>query len=507
VKNNRWIAMMCTLVLVGGIVAGCGAATPKDQVQPTKTAEDTTPLQLTIGFQQVGDIPNKGNEFEQAVEKYTNTKLDIQWIPAAAINEKINIMIASNELPKILKVNYVPTVISSMQQGLFWEVGPYLKDYKNLNAQNAQYYQNISVDGKIYGIPQFREIGRPAIVYRNDWMDTLGLKMPKTLDDWYNVLKALTLNDPDKNGKNDTFGTVLYKKYNEDFQPPLTRIAVTQGAPNRWGVDNGKFTPEFMTKEYVDVMKLFRRLFAEKLINQDFPVLDKTEMEKMLESGKIGFRLNGVATNAVNHQDRLGKTVPNATLEIANFEGPKGIRIAGEPGNNGILVIPKSSVKTEAEMKRILAFFDKIMDPTMSLLQRRGIEGKHFTTLPDGKTQYTDLTAFNREIKPYRDNLLNLESYNTPLIKDTPLGEKGYRMEWEGLKSSVPNPALYLSSAIYSDRGNELDQMIWDAQTKYIMNKIDDAGWQSEVDKWRKAGGDQLIKEYGESYAKINVKK
>ena len=41
-----------------------------------------------------------------------------------------------------------------------------------------------------------------------------------------------------------------------------------------------------------------------------------------------------------------------------------------------------------------------------------------------------------------------------------------------------------------------LNTMIWDAQTKYIIGKLDDAGWQAEIDKWRKAGGDQLIKEY-----------
>lgn len=49
------------------------------------------------------------------------------------------------------------------------------------------------------------------IHYRKDWFDALNLQSPKTLDDWYNVIKALTLNDPDKNGKNDTYGLMLEK--------------------------------------------------------------------------------------------------------------------------------------------------------------------------------------------------------------------------------------------------------------------------------------------------------
>ncbi|MNT98057.1 Lipoprotein LipO precursor [compost metagenome] len=70
----------------------------------------------------------------------------------------------------------------------------------------------------------------------------------------------------------------------------------------------------------------------------------------------------------------------------------------------------------------------------------------------------------------------------------------------------MPNPALTLTSAIYSERGSELDTMMSDAATKYIMGKIDDAGWQAEVEKWRKAGGDTLIKEYEAAYAKTGKK-
>ncbi|MNF04509.1 Lipoprotein LipO precursor [compost metagenome] len=52
------------------------------------------------------------------------------------------------------------------------------------------------------------------------------------------------------------------------------------------------------------------------------------------------------------------------------------------------------------------------------------------------------------------------------------------------------------------ERGNELDQMISDAQTKYIMGKIDEAGWEKEVDNWLKTGGSQVIEEFQQSYEK-----
>jgi putative aldouronate transport system substrate-binding protein len=469
------------------------------------TATPQAPLNLSMAISQVGDIPAKGNAVEQAIEKLTNTKLDIQWIPSTAYNDKVNVMLASNEMPKLLRVVQGPTVVNAIESQLFWEVGPHLKDYKNLSAQNPQFFENISVEGKIYGVPLYRNMGRGAYVFRKDWMDNLNLKAPKSIDEWYTVLKALTLDDPDKNGKNDTYGIVLNKKYNEGVASWLTRLSVSLGGINKWSVDkDNNFTPEHETKEFMDVLNLFRRLYAEKLINQDFAVLDATEQEKLFDTGRAGIRF-AVATNGKSQQDRLSKTNPAAVVDVANFEGPQGIRISSENGNNGFFVIPKSSVKTEAEMKRVLGFLDKLMEPEATTLLLRGIEGTHFANTADGRTEFIGdgFNVFQREVKPYRDNLTVLEGYNVKPLKDVAIGEKGTKMESEGIKYIVSNPALTLKSATLSERGQELDTMLMDAETKYIMGKIDEAGWKEEVNKWKKAGGDKLMAEYKASYIKL----
>ncbi len=505
--SKRWVAGTCTVLLAASVAAGCsntekGAATS----DPKAEEKDSKPYELSIGLRQVGDIPAKGNEVETAIEKYTNTKLSVQWIPQAAFDDKVNIMIASNELPKIIKVNYVPSVINAAKDGVFWELGPYIKDYKNLAAQNQQYYDNIKVEDKIYGIPNYRDIGRAAVVFRKDWLDATGLKLPVTLDDWYNVLKTFALGDPDKNGKNDTYGTVLFKGYNSGTQPVITRLAVSVGGVNRWGEEKGKFTPEFMTQPYMNTLKLFRKLYEEKLINQDFPAFDVTEADKMMYDGRVGIRLNVSAQNGQGYQVAMAKTHPSAVWDVEPFKGPGGIRIAGEPGNFGFLAIPKSSVKTEAELKKVLTFMDKLMDEPMATLQMRGIEGKHYAKIDGNKTEYKDFSSFQREVKPYRDALLNIEGYNVAELKDIPIAEKGTKLAREDIKYAVPNPALTLSSATYSERGNELDLLIRDAETKYIVGKIDDAGFQAEVDKWKKSGGDKVIKEYEDSFAKTSKK-
>ncbi|KQX48574.1 MULTISPECIES: extracellular solute-binding protein [unclassified Paenibacillus] len=496
---KRCITVVSLLTTIS-VLAGCAGEKSSPIAQ-----QDNTPLEVTIATPQIGEAPKKGSEVEQAIEKYTNSKIDIQWIPSAAFEDKKNIMIASNEMPKAFKITSNATTLSAIQSGLFWEIGPLLKDYKNLSGVNALYYENLKVDGKLYSLPLYRDIGRAGITYRKDWFDELGLKTPVALDDWYNLMKTIAEKDPDKNGQNDSYGIFLDKSYNDPVASSsfLTRLAVSQGAPNKWGIEGGKVTAEFMTKPYFESMKLLRRLYQEKLINQDFSVVQTADADNKWNAGKVGIRVNTVASAAATSQDNLKKAVPNGVVDIAPYMGPSGNRVPAEPGNNGFFVFPKSSVKSEAELKRLLGFFDKLLEPEMSTLLTRGIEGKHFTKTADGKAEFKDLTQFNLEVKPYRDSLPSFEVTGTGLpLKLSDLQAKGWKVIADNLKNVVPNVALTMNSKTYSEKGGELDTLIRDAQTKFIMGKIDEAGWQAEVDKWRKAGGDKVIEEYTAEYAK-----
>jgi putative aldouronate transport system substrate-binding protein len=510
-RSKRWIALACATIMVTGIAAGCGSSgSGNESTSPTAgntdgqqtPPADNKPFEITIATSQVEEIPANDNEIELAIEKYTNTKLEMQWIPSSTYNDKINVMIAADELPMAARVTYVPTTISAIQSGLFWEIGPLLKDYKNLSAQNPQFYSNIEVDGKIYGIPLYRDIGRGSIIYRKDWMDSLGLKQPTTVDEYYNVSKAMSTGDPDKNGKQDTNGFLLHKTYFNGSAAASTRLAVSLGAPNKWEVDaNGKFKPEFEHPVHLDVLKMFRKLYEEKLINQDFAAVDESEVLKVFDAGRAGLRV-AVAQNAGSMTDRVLKTDPNAVFDVEHLKGPQGIRVSGELGNNGFYVFPKSKVKSEADLKKILAFFDKLLDPDMNLLQRRGIENKHFAKTADNKHEWKDFALYQREVKPYRDMLINMEGYNIDPLKDKPVAEKAQKIAEDNTKYTVPNPALTLTSPTYSERGGELDVLMQDAMIKFVMGKIDEAGYKAEIAKWRQQGGDKIIQEYEAAYAK-----
>ncbi|MDQ0885117.1 putative aldouronate transport system substrate-binding protein [Paenibacillus sp. V4I9] len=505
--NKQKVALgMSTVLLASVMLSACGGdkETGASATEGAKKV-DSKPFPISIVINQVGEAPANDNDMEKAMEQYTNTDLKFQWIPLSAYDEKVNVMIASSELPELIKLNYNAVAIGALKDNLFWEIGPYLKDYKNLSAQNPIFYENIGVDGKIYGVPLFRGLSRSVVHYRKDWFDAAGLKAPKSLDEWYNVIKAMTLSDPDKNGKNDTYGMMVEKKYNQNADSMLTRFSVMSGGPNKWQYESGTFTPEFMTEPFFEAMKFLKRLYDEKLINQDFAVVDVAEIDKAYDTGRAAIRISG--GNAQSWQDKIAKVVPTAVIDNAPLEGPKGIRVPGESGNNGFLAIPKSSVKTEADMKKVLSFMDKLMDPPMATLLVKGIEGRHWKDGGD-VTLPLDRDADVKEVKPYRDTLPQRnEDYNiAKRMKQPDLFRKNQQIGSESDKHVVTNPTLTLSSATFLEKGKELEQIMTDAETKFIMGKIDEAGWKSEIEKWKKAGGEKLITEYKEAYEKIKKK-
>lgn len=493
---KRSVAVGCIYVLAAGMLAGCGTWGPN-----RGHSDEEAPYYLSIGATLIGELPPKNNEVEQAIEAYTHTDLQIQWIPLSAYDDKLRLMIASGELPKLIKLSYSPTYIATLKADQFWELGPLLKEYPSLSAVDRTYYANIMVNGKIYGIPIIRELGRAVIQYRKDWLDHLGLKVPVTLEEWYQVIRAMTLEDPDGNGKQDTYGMVLEKKYNQEASSLLTRISVSQGGPNKWLETGGRFTPEFMTEPFLDTLKLFRRLYQEKLINSDFAVVDTNETARIYDSGRAGIQING--GNAQTWMDKLTKAVPDAVVDATPLSGPGGIRLPGESGNSGFFAIPKDSVKTLSEVKKILAFLDKLLEPPMQTVISKGVENRHWRDAGEF-TEVLDRTLDLKEVKPYRDMLLRQteEQDSTKPSYQPELFLKSQQIGRQNRDYIVENPALALESDTYAELGKELDILITDAETKFIMGLIDETGWETELVKWKHAGGERVIREYEESYSK-----
>lgn len=460
------------------------------------------PLEISIMMHFDGlEFPQKGNEVEKAIEEYTNTKLDIQAAPGATVAEKLPAIVASGEMPMVIGTSWFrdPYMINAFRGDVFWEIGPYLDQFPNLSSINPIIYDNISLDGKIYGLPRERPLARDVYIYRKDWLDNLGMEEPETVDEFYEMLHAFTFNDPDQNGADDTYGL------NISGGGFVDKIVPVFGAPTVWDIRDGKFIHAATTPEYLEGLKFFKKLYDDKLITQDFAVVERSQWEEAFSLGKVGVHPD-TSNAVVRMYNRIRENDPNVELgAFSLLEGPYGKRVRAEGGHNGIFVFPKSSIKTEAELLEVLGFFEKLQEEPMHTLFRWGIEGKHYD-LVDGKPVPIEGSDVQNEvIVPYRLPLGIVLAEKNSLEGDlSPLEILELEIPNENEQYAIHNPAINLISETQAERGSQLNTIISDANIKFIMGQIDEEGWKSEIEKWRSGGGDQIAEEFAEEYSKFN---
>ncbi|WP_274651366.1 extracellular solute-binding protein [Paenibacillus humicola] len=451
------------------------------------------------------DLAQKGSPVLKKLEEMTNTDITPVWVPATTYEDKFNITLASGKLPTIMAVlSKSASFVSAVQAGAFWEIGPYLKDYQYLSQANPIILNNSSINGKIYGIYRSRPLGRYGILYRKDWLKKVGLTEPKTVDDFYNMLKAFTEKDPDGDGKNDTYGLVASK------DSTIWDIMGTWfGVPNKWGVDaNGKLVPAHMTPQYMDALKFFRKLYEEKLINPDFAVLDPAKMDDPVKNSQAG-----VEVTVLDNTHRLETAYEDAHAgatdifdAVGAVTGPDGKQHnLPTSGYAGMLAIPKSSVKTEDELKKVLTFLDSLNSKEEQTLIWAGLEGQNYTMKDNYIVRSTD-EKIQANIQDLNQMLMGIPANNYLDVEQTPLRLKETNIMNANEKIVVPNPAEPLISKVYAQKGAQLDNIISDARIKFIVGQIDENGFKQAVDLWRSSGGDDYTAEINSLYEASQAK-
>ncbi|WP_426446458.1 extracellular solute-binding protein [Paenibacillus sp. S-38] len=504
-RKAKVLPLTCSALLLTMTACSQGTGSPASS---GGAADSNKPFELSImTVLHTPEVPN--NKVLSRIEEKTNTKLKISWVPNGAYEEKVNSAIATETLPMAVFAGNIAiynNFKSSMRDGQFWEIGPYLKDYKYLSNLDPAVLKNSAVDGKIYGLYSSTPLSRQGVIYRKDWADKLGLAAPQTLDDLYLMMRAFKDKDPDGDGKADTFGLA---DRSDLVYGAFKTVASYFGTPNNWGEKDGRLEPEFMFPSYMETMNFFRKLVDEGLINRDFSVTSKSDHEALFKSGKAGVFI-GCICAAPGYERDMVKTMPETKLDVVNrIMGPTGKHgVWSVPGYGNVVLFPKTAVKTEEELKKVLSFFDGLMSPELYNLVSYGIEGEHYE-LVEGKakipTDPAKVAVNDREVRP----ILSLRVGGPETVAglktlvDNPLQKKTDESMEDNSKILITDPTAAFSSPTKDKNGVPLGQIITDATYLYIMGKIDEQGFQAAVENWRQKGGDAIISEYNEQYAKF----
>jgi putative aldouronate transport system substrate-binding protein len=317
------------------------------------------------------------------------------------------------------------------------------------------------------------------------------MKPPQTINEFYEMMKAFTQKDPDKNGKDDTFGLI-----ETDAMSLFGQLKYWFGAPNKWAVKEGKLVPDFMTPEYKAAMDFLRKAYQEKLINPDFAVTGQNQMLDYINKGRGGGYAGAYAQFSNGWLTPLQRANPDAKLDfLYKIKSPNGqFRKVAAGGYNGVFMFPKSSVKSEEQLRRILSFFDMVADDTMRKLISMGIEGRHYK-METGNPVIINPQQFTDEIIPLRWIMVADGITDRIAVGFSELDQRITAAQKDKSIVYVPDPAYPFTSKLIVD-----EKIVDDARAKYIMGELDESGWKAAIEKWRTNRGDQLTAEFQKQY-------
>lgn len=319
--NSNWKKVLIIMLVASMIltIAACGsspadnttsAGTTTDISQSAEATTDDGPLtpyketlEISIPYAtspNVFYIEGESHE-DNFVSKFYTEKLNIKYkakwiVDSAQSGEKLNAAVASNDLPDMFAVT--PELAGRlMKAGQVQAVGDVYNKYASdrlkeiCNYQDGRGFLATTNDGKLYGLPQQNDFANniPMYFIRKDWLDKLGLAVPKTQEEFIAVAKAFKDQDPDGNGKNDTIAIAFDKTLGQDraginaFANPFNAYSKIWIKDSSDGLMYSSIQPEMKT-----ALGFMQTLYKDGLLDKEFAVKDGSKVAEDIAAGKIG---------------------------------------------------------------------------------------------------------------------------------------------------------------------------------------------------------------------------
>lgn len=361
----------------------------------------------------------------KAVKEALNVDVKVNFVTETSqYNEKLQTRAAANDLPDIFQIDQDSTMVQLANQGLLADWTPFLTEMPNFVTDRnvTALAPRGTLDGKQYGL--VTKAGFPyktITLVRKDWLDKLGLKEPKTLDEYLEVMKAFTEQDPDGNGQNDTYGFSMAVNPNSTGNFGLAQIDPIFGAFDAlgiWRVENGQLVPIAGSQQQQDALQFINKMSDAGVLDPDWKAQKPEDFRLKWKAGKVGIFSEDwcAALCTQNYDSGFAKANPQGVLEIIDPPvGPGGQSAAGTYSTSGQMYGMSQKAVDAGKGEAVARLMEWINGPGY-LLTVFGEEGpdKGYTLDANGKVVV---------------NQTNVQDY-VPLKQLTSWGLKGTDDEW-----------------------------------------------------------------------------
>ena len=273
-------------------------------------------------------------------------------------------------------------------------------------------------------------------------MEKLGINMPETTEDFYNMLKAFKEKDPNGNGKADEIPFVTRNK-----KSGLMPFVEAFGIQEEFFVEDGKVKYGAIDPRMKESLEYLHKLYSEGLIDKEYLTADSKEWQAKVTGEQAGCLFDWVSridffNNAIQPDNPKAEFV--AILPPTNGNTPRGLSYQMRKArDDGAAAISRSS----KYKKEIMEMYNYIYSDEGTLLVNFGIEGEHYSIV-DG-------------VPVHNDNIMHSDDGQSAQIN---LWKYGINIDWPCKQD--PNHEKQLVSDIANEARKLYNPFIKDAFPK-----------------------------------------
>jgi putative aldouronate transport system substrate-binding protein len=425
-RKLGWLVLMLVGLAVAGRVGAMNS--PPDKHVPEITVEMVHQSgDETVKFKAGDSFQN--NIFTRAYREKFGIKVKYRWIAAGDdAAQKLKLMIASGDLPDIFMCNDLSQFEQLVNAGKLADLTGYYRKYASGYTQSIYRGENVrelkaaTKNGKLYAIPWFNTYNAiiPMVWIRSDWLRNLNLPLPRTAAELFKTARAFTADDPDGDGKNDTYGIAMDKNgiagsyWNIFHSYPDIWVRGRSGT-----LTYGMYgSPAQAAATKAGLLQL-QEFYREGVLRKDFATMDNAQLNEDIIAGKCGVLFGTASRPYFAIRDNVMKDPGADWIAVPQtaFDRRKPTVSTSPLNLYGLYVVRKGFRHPEALLKMLNFFNDVYNNPQTVTQEDIDTFVVSFKASPlrlyDPNTAFADCDNINRALQRGDPGGLSLRQRNT----------------------------------------------------------------------------------------------
>ncbi|MBQ8802776.1 MAG: extracellular solute-binding protein [Tyzzerella sp.] len=541
-KTKKLLALLLAGCMVFGI-AGCGNGSKEkendkkdshvsaevpdyinmdSQLPIVKEGTDVTLEVMIVNGPLYSNLDSiKDVYFTQAYEEKTGVKIEWTEVSSDAFDDQLALRLTKGDLPDVilkggvsnssqLKYGEQGYFLNLMENGMLETFAP------NYWALSKEYPEILSAsmtpDGSVYSLGMVRNSTGSTVAsklfFNQNWLSKVGLSVPTTSDEFYNVLKAFKNNDPNGNGRADEIG--LYIKPDHLQYVTFGMFGIGNRGRNNSYIDwdakseSVRYFPA--TEEFRDWVEWVSKMYQEGLINKEYFDFTESNLGNYINNDTCGvFAYTNLCMIGEETQQKF-------TYLDGAMTGPDGAKDyygVNSIGSTGSFIITTACEYPEVALR----WADYFYCDEGSLFFYFGDEGVTYDALDDGTYKYNDtvLADYHSGADSFDGCATRVSLYgygNTPTMTKVPYNaaddNKGIALEAanaliEDCANAWPEFTFTTQEQrIIEDSKGDLDAYVGSMRDAWIMGTqpLDDNTWSQFLKTIENMGVQDVLEVY-----------